>query len=183
MPAVPNLKGRIFPLNDWEGDDPPVVNYKSCNASAGGRAVAWATNGRIDIDGATYYKAASHDPETGGQTLQQVGQAISIVAKRKLIIPQGWHRADMGTHLKYGRGLMIGGLYSVIERAYRFQRYADFYHEIWISHLSTTSGMRVWDALNPDIHARGRWVPASMIYDFAASLNYQVAYVPLEPLV
>src|ERR1035437_7423845 len=115
MPTLPNLNGRIFPLNDWEGDDPPIINYKSCNATAGGRAVAWATNGRITIDGMTYYKAAPHDPKTGGQTLQQVGQAITVVAKRSLIIPTGWDSHHMSSWLYAGNGLMVGGLYSIIE--------------------------------------------------------------------
>ena len=182
MPTLPNLAGRIFPINDWEGDDPPVINYKSCNASAGGRAVAWATNGRIDIDGYRYYQAAPHDPKTGGQTLQQVQQAVLSVAKRKLIIPQGWDSHRMSSWLYAGNGLMVGGWYNVIERAYRYQKFADFTHEIWISHYSKNSGMRVWDPLNPDIHGRGRWMPATMIFNFAASLDYQVAYVPLESL-
>jgi hypothetical protein len=88
----------------------------------------------------------------------------------------------MSAHLYAGKGLMVGGWYFQIDRAYRYQLPANFTHEIWISHYSKTSGMRVWDPLNPDIHGRGRWMPASMIFKFAASLNYQVAYVPLEPL-
>ena len=177
----PTVMGRWLPSNDWEGDDFPNA-YKTCTATSAGRAVAFATNGRIVHDGLIYRAAAPSQPD-GGQTLEQAGQAIATVAKLPLIIPSGWQRKDVTTHLRYARGLIVQGKYDVIPRAYRYQAFADFDHAMWFSHLSAQSGnFRGWDPLNPKTHEYGEWYPAAVFWAFVESLNFSVAYVPLQKL-
>ena len=177
----PTVMGRWLPLNDWEGDDFPNA-YKTCTATSAGRAVAFATNGRIDHDGKIYRAAAPSQPD-GGQTLEQAGQAIATVAKLPLIIPTGWDRVNALTHLRYARGLIVQGKYSVVPRAFRYQAFAGFDHAMWFSHLSAQSGnFRGWDPLNPDTSGYGRWYPPSVFWAFVESLNFSVAFVPLQKL-
>jgi hypothetical protein len=175
--------GRKLPRNDWEGDDPPVLNFKSCTASAGGRQVAWSTNGRVDIDGARYYVAAPHDPKTGGQTLTQLAIAINNVAHLQLVTPGLWTPRDALNHLTAGGGLITQGYYGALPRAYRYQPGANFGHAGWASHYSPSSGVRWWDALNPDTTAYGRWIPWAVYKAFLVSLGaLYVGYVQLQPL-
>lgn len=175
--------GRKLPRNDWEGDDPPALNFKSCTASAAGRAVAWATNGRVDIDGKTYYLAAPHDLKTGGQTLEQAALAVQHVARALLVIPDACSPADALAYLKAGTGLVTQGYYGALPRAYRYQPFADFNHAGWASHYSPSSGVRWWDPLNPDTTAYGRWIPWVVYKAFLVSLgSARVGYVPLQHL-
>ena len=73
-------------------------------------------------------------------------------------------------HLTAKRGLIVQGWYSRIPRAYRFQAAAEFGHAVWISHYSSTSGMRVWDALDANTKHHGQWVPVVAIRAFAEDL-------------
>ena len=177
---APTVMGRKLPLGDWEGDD--ADSWVGCTATSAGRAVAFSTNGRIVHDGSVYYAAAPHDVG-GGQSLEQAQLAVKKVANLDLVIPIGWQRKDVTTHLRYARGLIVQGNYAVIPRAYRYQLGADFLHAMWFSHLSAATGnFRRWDPLNPNIHEYGAWLPADVFWAFVESLNFSVAYVPLEPL-
>lgn len=177
----PTVFGRKLPLNDFEGDD-KIAPYKTCMDTAAGRMVAWATNGRITKDGAVYRDSVHpHDPD--GINLVQAGVEIHKVSGLDLVIKRGWPFANVKTHLRYGRGLIIVGWYGSIPRAYRHQAHGDFNHAMWVSHRSTSTGnVRLWDPLNPDTHAYGRWVPAQVIWDFMATLANDCGYVPLEHL-
>jgi hypothetical protein len=181
--TVPTAFGRKLPLNDWEGDDAtPGAGgaYVTCVDTAVGRDVAWATNGRVLKDGKVYRAAVpGHDPN--GISLPQAQVAVATVAHLKLVIPQGWSQTQVAPWLSKGKGLVIIGAYASIPRAYRYQLAADFDHAVFVTHYSPTSGMRLYDPLNPDIHAYGRWVPSAVIWGFLASRNYSVAYVPLQP--
>ena len=179
----PIVFGRKLPRNDWEGDDfTPGARgqWVTCSDTAGGRMVAWATNGRVDRDGRVY-RAAVHPHDPDGLTLEQAGQAIHTISGLDLIIERDWDLADVKTHLRYGRGLMIGGWYSALPRACRHQLSGDFFHRMWVSHLTATGNVRLWDPLNPDTTAYGRIVPAQVIYDFIATLP-EYGYVKLQPL-
>lgn len=182
----PLLRGRKLPRNDWEGDDfTPGANgsYVTCMDTAAGRMVAYATNGRIDKDGRVYRASISYNPN--GITLEQARTAVYHVAKLPLLIPNWtWEKYAL-PHLRNYGGLMIAGMYDAFPRSYRYQLKADFAHEIWVSHYSSTSGCRVWDALNPDTNGYGRWMPASIVRKFAESLGGRfllVGYVPLQSL-
>ena len=126
--------GRRLPKNDWEGDDfTPGAGGKfvTCQDTAAGRDVAWATNGRIDKDGRVYRAAVpGRDPD--GITLQQAQIAVKRIAFLNLIIPKGWVWSDVKAHLKAGRGLVADGWYGAVPRAFRYQAFADFAHdEFW----------------------------------------------------
>ena len=181
----PTVFHRKLPRNDWEGDDltPGAYGkYVTCLDTAAGRMVSYATNGRIDKDGKVY-RAAVHPHDINGITLDQASIAIYKVARLKLIRPENWARKNIKTHLRYARGLIVLGNYIEIPRIYRYQKDANFNHAMWISHRSEKTGnMRVWDPLNPDTTQYGRWIPEEYIWRFIKSLNYQVAYVPLNPL-
>ena len=177
---APTVMGRKLPLGDWEGDD--ADSWVGCTATSAGRAVAFSTNGRIVHDGSVYYAAAPHDPG-GGQSLEQAQLAVKKVANLDLVIPIGWQRKDVTTHLRYARGLIVQGNYDVIPRAYRHQAFAGFLHAMWFSHMSAATGnFRCWDPLNPNIHEYGEWLPAAVFWAFIESLNFSVGYVPLEAL-
>jgi hypothetical protein len=186
----PMVKGRKLPRNDWEGDDfTPGAggHYVTCQDTAVGRMVAYATNGRIDKDGKVYRAAIPHDPD--GITLQQADIAVHRVAGLDMVIPSGWTWANVLSHLRACKGLVVDGWYAEIPRAYRYQQGDDFAHAMFISHYSSTSGMRVWDPLNPDTTAWGRWMPAPVIRDFLEELSRRngtaslyVGYVPLQHL-
>ena len=182
MTAQPFAFGRRLPLNDWEGDD-HGASWLTCTATSAGRAVAWATNGRIDKDGAAYRAASPAISPGGGQTLQQVAVGVAALAHCQLIAAVGWDWSDVMAHLKVGGGVILAGRYDALPRAYRYQAFGDFSHRIWCSHYSPTSGIRTWDPLNPDIHAWGRWLPLSVVKAFALSLGHvDAGYVPLQKL-
>ncbi len=188
--SAPLLDGRKLPANDFEGDDfTPGAGgaFVTCQDTASGRMVAYATNGRVDVDGKTY-RANLGVPDSNGISFQQVAVAVHRVAGKTLVIPGAtpgvgrFGRAAVVAWLTARKGLVVDGYYGSIDRAYRSQAGADFNHAIWFSHISPTSGARMWDPLNPDIHGYGRWVPVAVLLAFAASLDYLVAYVELEPL-
>lgn len=178
----PYAFGRKLPRNDWEGDD-PIANYKTCMDTAAGRAVAWATNGRIDKDGNTYRHAIHpHDPD--GITLDQAADEIMAVAHLKLVVKRGAELPWVKSHLKTGGGLIIIGMYDTLPREYREQDAAHFTHALWVSHIGSTNKIRTWDALNRRA-GYGRWIPAAAIYKFMYSIPGNagdVGYVPLQRL-
>jgi hypothetical protein len=115
--------------------------------------------------------------------LQQLAIAIANVAHLPFMTPDHWTPRDALAHLTKGLGLVTQGWYSSLPRAYRYQPFADFGHAIWASHYSPSSGVRIWDALNPDTTAYGRWVPWVIYKAFLVSLgDIRVGYVPLQHL-
>jgi hypothetical protein len=185
----PTILGRKLPRNDWEGDDSTPGaggHYVTCQDTATGRMVAYATNGRVDKDGKVYRDAVPYDPD--GVTLQQMKHAVLEVAHLPLVTPTTWRWKQVLSHLRAKKGLIVDGWYSEIPRPYQLG--SDFGHAMWISHYSPTSGMRVWDPLNPDIYAYGRWMPATYIEAFleegarrwGTGGVFFVGYVPLQPL-
>ena len=180
----PTAFDRKLPRQDWEGDDfTPGAggHYVTCMDTSVGRDVAYATNGKVDKDGRVYRASIAYDPD--GITLQQARSAVDAVAHRSFIIPVAWHDADVVRHLNKGMGLVITGAYDTIPREYRYQPKADFAHAMFASHRSMGSGnVRVWDALNPNTNAYGRWYPLPVILAFIRSLGYAVGYVPLDIL-
>lgn len=178
----PLLKGRKLPRNDWEGDDfvPSKVGtrFVTCTDTSAGRMVAYATNGRVDKDGQVY-RAAVHPHDPDGITLRQADAAVQAVCGRDLLIPAGWQWPQLLAHLRACKGAIVQGWYAEIPRAYRYQPTAAFGHAVWVSHYSPTSGVRVWDPLNPDVHAYGRWMPAPILRDFAEELSRREGYAGL----
>ena len=185
--VAPTLGGRTLPINDWEGDDfTPGAGgeYVTCRDTAVGRAVAWATNGRIDHDGRVY-RAAIRPPAPLGITIAQAADAVRAVAHLDLVAPEGWDLARVESWLGEGRGLIVDGWYDRLPPEFRYQASAHFTHSIFAAVISATTGpgaWRVWDPLNPDRAGRGRWIPGAAMAAFVASLRYQVSYVPLQPL-
>ena len=180
--SQPTVRGRKLPLNDWEGDDPFPIRNRTCMDTACGRMLAFATNGYVTLDGKTI-RAAVHPHDTDGITMDQASAAIHALTARAIVQHRGWPLANVKTHLRYARGLIVVGMYSAIPREYRHQAGADFAHAMWVSHTSAASGnARLWDPLNPAIHEYGRWVPASVIWAFMDTLGNQCGYIPLEPL-
>lgn len=180
----PKVRGRYLPPNDWEGDDfTPGAggHYVTCMDTAVGRATYWATNGRKDIDGRTIRAHVSpRDPN--GITFEQADQALHDLTGLHLIRMPDPTRAKVVAHLRAYKGLVIAGNYWTVPRAYRFQAGAQFRHAIFIPGLNSVNKVREYDPLDPRKHAYGTVMPFSVIDDFIASLNYTVAYVPLQPL-
>lgn len=180
--SAPTVRGRKLPPNDWEGDDPAPVRNRTCMDTAAGRMLAYATNGAVTLDG-KQIRAAVHPHDADGITMAQASQAIHSLTGREIVQHRGWPLAGIKTHLRYARGLIVIGMYGSVPRAYRHQAGADFAHAMWCSHLSASSGsVRLWDPLNPDIHAYGRWVPAPIIWAFLETLDNQCGHIPLDPL-
>lgn len=180
----PKVDGRLLPRQDFEGDDfTPGAggHYVTCQDTAVGRMLAFATNGKVDLDGRVI-RAAVQPPGPNGISLRQASDAIHQLSGRTLIIPPGLTWAQVLAHLQAHRGLVIDGLYDAIPRAHRFQANAHFGHAIWFSHYSPTSGMRTWDPLDADTTAYGRWLPVAEVRAFAESWGCIVGYIPLEPL-
>jgi hypothetical protein len=184
------LGGRKLPHQDFEGDDfvPNARGWVTCTDTALGVDVAFATNGRIVKDGKTY-RASIHPHDVDGITLPQAHDAARIVAGCDLIIPGNWDWAHVLAHLTAKKGLIVQGWYSFIPRMYRFQFAADFGHAMFISHFSTTSGMRVWDPLDANLSHHGQWIPAKYIRAYMEELSRRnnvkplyCGFVPLQPL-
>lgn len=178
---LPNFRGRTYPRQDWEGDDfTPGAGgaYVTCQDTAAGRALAWATSGKVDLDGRVIRAhIAPHDSD--GVTLAQVGEAVTAVSGRHLG-HSNLSIEHIDSMLVNGHGLIVDGYYGRIPRAYRFQANADFDHAIFIAVLSAKSGYRVWDPLDPNIHERGRWIPRDALVPFITSLHGLVGWIPNE---
>ncbi len=185
------LDGRKLPHNDFEGDDwvPGASGWVTCTDTALGVDIAFATNGRIVKDGKTY-RAAIHPHDVDGITLAQAHDAAQAVAGVDLVIPGTWVWDDVVAHLTAKKGLIVQGWYADIPRMYRYQKDPSaFGHAMWISHYSTTSGMRVWDPLDANLSHHGQWIPAKYIRSFMEELSRQnnvkalyCGYVPLQHL-
>jgi hypothetical protein len=185
------LVGRKLPHGDFEGDDwvpGSSGRWVTCTDSSLGRDVAYATNGRVNRDGQVY-RAAIHPHDPDGITLRQAQQACMTVTGLPFVIPSHWHWAEVLAHLRARKGAVVQLWYSAIPREYRFQARADFGHAVFISHYSTTAGMRVWDALDANTKHHGQWVPARYIRAGMEELSRRngttalyIGYVPLQPL-
>jgi len=183
--AAPTAFGRLLPRQDWEGDDhTPGAGggFVTCGDTSAGRAVSWATNGRIDRDGSVY-RAVTHKPGP----IDMAGLAIEVkaIAGLGLWIPHGWIWQDAAKALGVGTGLIIQGWYDALPLHWRWQSGpVHFLHDIFVAYRSP-AGMKnalVYDPLERDTMAHGRWVPASAVRAFAESQNYTVAYVANQPL-
>lgn len=185
------LDGRKLPNQDWEGDDfTPGANgkYVTCTDTATGRMVSYATNGRKDIDGKTY-RAAVVPRDPNGISLPQADKAAQKVAGIDLVLPYHWHTDDALDHLRAKGGLIMQGYYAEIPRMYRYQLAAEFGHAMWASHYSPTSGVRVWDPLDPNLTHHGQWIPWPYVAAFMERWRLMggfntilVAYAQLRPL-
>jgi hypothetical protein len=177
----PTVNGRKLPRNDWEGTG--LAAFKTCMDHSAGRAVAFATNGRIDLDGAVY-RHSIHPHAPAGITLQVARREVLAVAHLPLVIPSPrWGITKIRAHLRKAQGLIVTGWYDALSAEYRYQSKAHFTHAVWASHISAATGnWRVWDALDRDEGGYGRWIPDAEMARFVASLGYQTGYVPLQPL-
>jgi hypothetical protein len=185
------LAGRKLPHGDFEGDDwASGANWKTCTDSATGRMLAYATNGRVNLDG-KQIRASVHPHDSDGITLPQAKQAVETLTSMTLVIPPHWQWSELLAHLKARKGAVVQLWYSGISRPYRFQARADFGHAVFISHYSPTAGssMRVWDALDANTTHHGQWVPARDIRAAMEELSRRngttalyVGFVPLQPL-
>lgn len=189
------LDGRKLPNQDWEGDDfTPGAGgqYVTCTDTAAGRDVAYATNGRKDIDGKVY-RAHVKPRDPNGVSLPQARDAVKEVTGLTMKLAGHdlglWTPDDALDHLRAKKGLVMQLWYAAIPRMYRYQLAADFGHAMWASHYSPTSGTRVWDPLDPNLSHHGQWIPWPFVRD--AMLEWQrrcgtrtllVGYVPLQPL-
>jgi hypothetical protein len=184
-------KRRKLPKQDWEGDDHIPGSggkYVSCTDTATGRDLAWATNGRVDLDGKQIRAAVRpHDPD--GITLTQAKNAVERLTNTTLIIPTDWVWQDVLNWSRLRRGLVIQGWYGALPRSDRFQLKADFGHAMFIPYLSSTSGFLNYDPLDPNTRRHGQWVRASSIRAFMETFAHMegsrgllCAYVPLQPL-
>jgi hypothetical protein len=186
------LVGRKLPHQDWEGDDfTPGAGgrYVTCTDSSVGRDLCYASNGRLDFDG-RQIRAAVRPPDPDGITLKQAKAAVERLTNTTLIIPGDWQWDEVRAHLRARKGAVVQLWYDQIPREDRFQKVANFGHAVFISHDSRTSGMRVWDALDPNTKHHGSWVSA---YDIRKGMeklaerqgvsSLYIGYVPLQPLV
>jgi hypothetical protein len=184
--SVPTFRGRVCPLNDWEGDDfTPGAGRKwvTCMDTSAGRAMAWATNNRVDVDGRTIRRHVQ-PPDPDGISFEQADRAVQRVNRHcRVEHPHGWTQAKVTSWLRNGRGLIVTGMYDTIPRAYRHQLRADFPHAMFVTHFDRTgTRMRLYDPLNPDTTERGRNVPVSILWPFLRSRGFLVGYVPLHPI-
>lgn len=181
----PTFGGRNLPPNDWEGDDftPGSFGaYVTCQDTAAGRMLYYATNGAVDLDGREIRAHISpFDPS--GVSLRQVSAAIQSMTSPVRSLGWGqWSFRSIRSWLEQGKGLVVDGQYWQIPRGYREQANADFLHAVFIQRYSPSSGYRVWDPLNRDLAGYGKWIPASAIEPFITSLNGLVGWIALEEL-
>lgn len=183
--AAPTAFGRLLPAQDWEGDDhTPGAggHYVTCGDTAAGRAVAWATNGRVNKDGSVY-RAVSKDPN--GIDLKGLAFEIKAVASLGLWTPHGWIWQDASNNLSAGTGLIMSGWYDALPANLRQQAGpVHFSHDMFACYRSGSGAKNVllYDPLQKDTHAHGRWVPAAAVRAFMESQNYTVGYIVNQPL-
>jgi len=182
---------RKAPHGDFEGDDrTPGAGGKwvTCTDTAAGRALAYSTNGRTNLDGRTI-RAAVHPHDPNGINLSQAKQAIESLSICTLVIPRHWQWHDLLAHLTAKKGAIVQLWYGSIPRDYRHQAFAALGHAVWVSHFSATSGCRTWDPLDANQTHHGQWIPARYIRAAAEEWSRRngttdlfVGYVPLEHL-
>ena len=185
------LAGRRLPHGDWEGDDrTPGAGgeFVTCTDTAAGRALCYATNGRINLDGRAI-RAAVHPHDVNGLNLLQAKRAIESLSISTIILPQTWDWADLRTHLRARKGSIIQIWYGSIPRMYRHQADGTLGHAVWVSHDSLASGCRTWDPLDANTSHHGQWIPAKWIRaaaeewaDRCRSPHLLVGYIPLQHL-
>lgn len=187
------LDGRKLPHQDFQGDDfVPGAGGKwvTCTDTSTGRALAYATNGRVNIDG-EQIRAAVRPRDTNGINLRQAKQAVESLTNTTVVIPGNWGWTEVMLHLRARKGLILQGWYGALPRGERFQLAADFGHAVWASHYSPTSGIRVWDGLDANERHHGNWIPARDVRAFVEELarregtgpgRLYVGYVPLQHL-
>lgn len=180
----PTLDGRLLPPNDWEGDDAtPGAHgaYVTCQDTAAGRMLYYATNGDVDLDGQAI-RAAIRPKDSDGVSLGQVSVAIQTLTDPVRVLRWSTQTlADMRQWLRARLGLVVDGYYGAIPRAWRQQARADFAHALWLSDFDgITYG--VWDPLNHDLAGYGKRVPAYAIEPFMRSLSGLSGWINLESL-
>jgi hypothetical protein len=180
------LNGRTLPKNDWEGDDfTPNAggHYVTCMDTATGRAMAWSTNGRVDVDGRVVRKNVI-PPDANGVGWAEMEKAVPrINSHLELDHKSGWNRTSVGVWLKGQKGLIVIGRYSSIPRMYRHQSAASFTHAMFVTHFNQAGTlMRLYDPLDPRLDLRGRSVPTSILWPFLDDLGWQAGWVPLHHL-
>jgi len=182
--AQPTLNGRLLPPQDWEGDDAtPGAHgaYVTCQDTAAGRMLYYATNGDVDLDGQAI-RAAIVPRDSDGVSLAQVSVAIqSITNPMRVLRWTTQTLAEIRNWLAAGLGLVVDGYYGAIPRLWRHQVRADFNHALFISHYAAPN-YRVWDPLNKDLASYGEDVPATAIEPFIRSLSGLSGWINLEPL-
>lgn len=188
------LDGRKLPHGDWEGDDfTPGAGGKfvTCTDTSVGRALYYATNGRKNLDG-RQIRAAVKPPDPNGINLRQARQAVESLTNTTLVIPHAWGWTEVMLHLKAKKGLVLQGWYGALPRGERFQAGPGaFGHAVWASHYSPASGIRLWDALDPNERHHGNWVAARHVRAFLEEFARRegtgpgrlfVGYIPLQHL-
>jgi hypothetical protein len=190
------LDGRRLPHIDYEGDDAtPGAGGRSvtCTDSAAGRAVYWASNGRVQLDG-RQIRAAVHPHDPDGINLRQAKQAVESLTSMTIVIPSHWGWTEVALHLKTKPyvGLIAQGWYAEIPARLRYQDGpGEFGHAVWLSHWSLTSGIRTWDALDRNEAHHGQWIAPKHIRAFMEGLarrergsidRLYCGYVPLQHL-
>lgn len=181
--TVNTYMGRTLPLTDWEGDDAIRKDgrFVTCMDTALGRAVAWATNGRVTKDG-KFWRSKVSPRDMDGINFNQAADALHSTYPSLVLRQENMTKAEAKAHLRAGKGLLIIGTYSAIPRAYRHQDRGSFYHAMFVTHINASGMMRLYDPLDRDTKRRGRVVPASILWPFIATLDNRVAYVPLHRL-
>ena len=150
--------------------------------TAAGRMLAFATNGYVTLDGKTI-RAAVHPHDSDGITMDQASAAIFALTAREIVQHRGWPLANVKTHLRYARGLIVIGWLDSLPSEYWHQASAHFPHAMWVSHRSaSTTNWRVWNPLNRDLAGYGEWIPEADMLAFMDTLGNQCGYIPLEPL-
>ena len=157
---------RKLPRQDWEGDDfTPGAGGKfvTCMDTATGRMLAWATNGRIDLDG-RQIRAAITPPDPNGANFAQMQTVIHKLTGLHLVYREGWTQREVADWLRAGRGLIYIGMYGTLPREYRHQATGDFAHAMFAPRAATTT-LRNYDPLNPRIRQRAAQGVANQVID------------------
>lgn len=180
----PMLNGRLLPPQDFEGDDfTPGAGgaWVTCQDSAAGRMLYYATNGTVDLDGKAI-RAAIQPPDSNGVSFGQVAVAIANLTNPTRFLQ--WSTLalpDVRSRLQAGLGLAIDGYYGAIPAAWRHQQNANFNHAMWISNF-VPPNYRVWDPLNKNLSSYGEWIPATAIEPFIRSLSGLCGWFTLESI-
>jgi hypothetical protein len=182
--SQPKFNGRLLPPNDWEGDDfTPGAGgaYVTCQDTAAGRMLYYATNGDVDLDGKDI-RAAIRPTDSDGVSFGQVSVAIqSLTSPVKILQWSTLTIPDIRNRLTAGLGLCVDGYYGAIPPEWREQRGGDFNHAIWVA-CYVAPNYRVWDPLNKDLAGYGKWIPATAIEPFMRSLSGLSGWINLDEI-
>jgi hypothetical protein len=181
----PKAFGRLVPRNDSEVDDhtpgaPANAPYVTCGETSAGRAVAWATNGRVVKDGSVY-RAVTKAP--AGVTLDVLALEIKAVAGLTLIQPTGWAWGECSFHLSTGIGLIIQGWCDSLPPELQYQAGPNhFLHDCFAAYRSIKSGVLFYQPMNPNTSGYGQWVPAAVVRKFIESGGFTLGYLVNQPI-